>query len=192
MGLKDKLDLLQSDVDCNIAYFTQKHLFTKRRATLIKISSVTFSAFITVILGIDIAGLTSILKNIAIVLGAIVTIINAVDAFYNYNSLWVKNTMTLAKLKELRREILFYSSGCEVKDISETKINKYMNELQKILKDDIRQWLRIREKVGSFEQENENTTLSDIKLGTIKKNEQYRSNTNEGNFDDIGNSIEKE
>lgn len=163
MDLKEKLNLLLTEIDSNIIYFNQKHKWTKRRATAIKISSVTFSAFITVLLGLEMGDLAYLLKNAAIVLGALVTIINAVDAFYNYNALWVKNTITMTKLKELKREILYYSAGCGECDMSESKLNRYMNELQRILKEDVKQWTRIRERALNPEQEKDPANLLDIK-----------------------------
>lgn len=164
MNLSLKLNTLKGEVDGSIKYFQHKHTKTKIRAQVIKITSVTFSALITVVLGVNAGNLSEVFRNIAIVLGAVVTIINAVDAFYNYGALWVKNALTLAKLKELKRELEFYSAGCVPEDISQDKLNKYMNQLQKILKDDIKQWLRIRERVNSADQGKEETKISDIKI----------------------------
>lgn len=163
MDLQAKLHNLKAGIDCNIMFFNKKHSRTKHRSYGLKIASVAFSAFITVLLGLSSGSLETMFKNVSIVLGAGVIIINAIDAFYNYNGLWIKNTVTLSKLMELKREVEFYSSGCKTEDISEERLNKYMNELQQILKDDIKQWLRIRERANNSEQGRDNQGLMSIK-----------------------------
>lgn len=152
MDLKLKLDTLRSELNLSICYFEKKQKKTKKRANAVKFTSVTFSALITVVLGLNSGDLAETFRMVALLLGAVVTIINAIDAFYNYGALWVKNTITLAKLRELRRELEFYAAGYENTDISEAKLNEYLDRMQQILKDDIKQWLRIRQKVGSTEQ----------------------------------------
>jgi len=180
MDVQFKLTTLKNEIDYNIKFFEKKHSRTKHRAYSIKIASVGFSALITVLLGVSSAGLETIFKNLTIVLGACVTIINAVDAFYNYNGLWIKNTITLSKLMELKRELEFYSAGCVIDDICEEKLNKYMNELQQILKDDIKQWLRIRERASNSEQGKESQTLATIKNKSIDDITMLKYRTSEG------------
>jgi hypothetical protein len=113
---------------------------------------VCFGAAVTVILGLNHSGeAPQLFMDIALILGSLVTVFNAVDAFYGFGALWIKNTVTLAKLRELRRKISFYVAGREEEDVSEDELIKFLEELQQILKDDINQWLRIREKVNSQE-----------------------------------------
>jgi hypothetical protein len=152
MDLKLKLNTLRNELACTIDYFEKKQKKTKKRANTVKFTSVTFSALITVVLGLNSGDLIETFRMIAILLGSVVTIINAIDAFYNFGALWVKNTVTLARLRELKRELDFYAAGSESNDISQTKLDEYLNKMQQILKDDITQWLRIRQKVDSTEQ----------------------------------------
>lgn len=198
MDLQAKLANLKAGIDCNIKFFNKKHSRTKHRSYGLKIASVAFSALITVLLGVSSGTLETMFKNVTIVLGAGVTIINAIDAFYNYNGLWIKNTLTLSKLMELKREVDFYSSGCKTEDISEERLNKYMNELQQILKDDIKQWLRIRERANNSEQGRDNQGLMSIKNKSLDEIAllQYRKgkdnaqevSTNEGSMEVLGTS----
>ncbi len=170
MENKARLDTIRSELQCSIKYFTLKHKSTKRRAQTIKICSVCFSAMITVFLGLTASeNMTNWFKNIALILGSIVTIINAVDAFYNYNTLWIKSAVTLSRLQELRRKVDFYTAGIKPEQISEIKLDEFLEDFQKILKEDIKQWLRIREKVNSMEQNKENTGFIDLKLRSRAK-----------------------
>ncbi|ERI93963.1 hypothetical protein HMPREF1982_01271 [Clostridiales bacterium oral taxon 876 str. F0540] len=159
-----------------MCYFKSKHRRTKNRAYAIKITSVCFSALITVILGLSASGsLLDIFKDIALVLGAAVTIINAVDAFYNYGALWIKNAVTLSKLRELNIKIEMYSVGCEDTELSEKKINEFIGEFQRILKDDMKEWLRIREKVGRMEDNKEGIIGSQPTILQDKSIDKFRS-----------------
>lgn len=179
MDLKQKLDTLRNELNFSIEYFEYKHKKTKTRVNVVKITSVTFSVLITVVLGLNSENLVETFKNIAIVLGAVVTIINAVDAFYNYGALWVKNAVTLSKLRELKRELDFYAAGCEPEDISESKLNEFLNKLQQILKDDIKQWLRIREKVNAMEQNKEDGKIDELTINPEDFRNKLVNNENE-------------
>jgi hypothetical protein len=165
MDYKAKLDILRNELECSIKFFQRKHRMTKHRANIIKAISVCFSAMITVILGLSSGRQNQdLLMDIALFMGSVVTIINAADAFYGYGALWIKNSVTLAKLRELRRKVEFYGAGREISDISEVELSKYLDELQQILKDDINQWLRIREKVNSIDQNKDNDSLIDMSM----------------------------
>jgi hypothetical protein len=147
---KAKVTVLDTELNCIISYFKRKHMKTKHRSNIVKISSICFSAAITVILGLNSTkNASELFSDISLILGALVTVINAIDAFYGFSSLWVKNTITLARLRELKRKVELYEAGREDKDFHEEDINKLVEELQQILKDDINQWLRIREKIES-------------------------------------------
>lgn len=162
--MKLKLDILRSELNCTIGYFEKKQRKTKKRANAVKFTSVTFSALITVVLGLNSGDLVETFRTIAILLGAVVTIINAIDAYYNYSALWIKNTVTLARLRELKRELEFYAAGYENTDISEGKLDEFLSKMQKILRDDIKQWLRIREKVDSTEQNKQFENTEQLKI----------------------------
>jgi hypothetical protein len=159
MNMNNRLDILKNEIEYNIKYYEQKHTKSKNRAYTFKIMSVTFSAMVTVLLGLNIDSFNVLLKNIALVMGALAAIINSIDTFYDGRSLWVKNTITLLKLKELKRKLEFCLSGVDANSIDPCKLNKYMEELQRILKNDLNEWLRIREKVQAKEERNEEPIL---------------------------------
>ncbi|MBL4935674.1 DUF4231 domain-containing protein [Clostridium sp. YIM B02515] len=176
MNLKAKFNTFQEELNCSIGFFEDKHKRTKNRAYGIKITSVCFSALITVILGLSVSeNLLVLFKDIALVLGAAVTIINAVDAFYNYGALWIKNTVTLSKLRELKIKSEMYLAGCQDSDLSEKKINEFIGEFQKILREDMKEWLRIRERVGRMEDVKENLIGGSTAIIQDKGVDKFRS-----------------
>jgi hypothetical protein len=108
---QEKADLVQKKLDLSITYLTDRLNHNKMWAGLIKITSVLFSALITVLLGFQISGFDGILKNTAFVLGAIVTLLNALEPFFNYRALWVESEVALAGLQSLRDDVHFYLAG---------------------------------------------------------------------------------
>ncbi|MCA9946679.1 MAG: SLATT domain-containing protein, partial [Anaerolineales bacterium] len=85
---------------------------------------------------------------IALVLGASITVINALDAFYDYRSLWIRRTVNLARLKNLKREMDFYSTGAKPGEYEYDQITKFKNSLNQILQDDLKEWLKLRSGAG--------------------------------------------
>lgn len=79
------------------------------------------------------------------ILGALITVINAVDSFFDFRSLWIHRTITLSKLWEIKRELIIYKIDNENKEISAQELNKISNRLNKVLRDDIKLWLKLRD-----------------------------------------------
>jgi hypothetical protein len=159
MDINQRAEVLRKEIEESIKFYKQKHTKSKKKAYAFKIMSVTFSAVVTVLLGLNIDSLNGLLKNIALVMGALATIISSVETFYDARSLWVKNTVTLLKLKELKRNVEFCLAGLEADSIDPCKLKKYMEELQHIIRSDLNEWLRIREKVRDKEEKNEEQIL---------------------------------
>jgi hypothetical protein len=155
MEQKSKCEMLIKEIENSIDYFTGKHKKTKKKAYILRISTVAFGAIITTLLGLNIGSLGNLFKNTALILSAFVTIFNAVDGFYDYSALWAKSAVTLVKLQELRVKVMFYVSGRKTEEIENNKVERYMEQFHHILRDDLREWLRIREKVSSREEKRE-------------------------------------
>jgi hypothetical protein len=49
----------------------------------------------------------TLLRNLALALGALITVVNAFDAFFDHRSLWIKKTVTLSRLYALKRDLSF-------------------------------------------------------------------------------------
>jgi len=140
-----KLDYLETEVDKNILKINRKADRNKLKASLVSVSSAVLGASITIFLGLQIDSETNLLKNMALVFGALIAIINALESFFNFRSLWVKQKVTLLQLYTLRNEIDFYRSGLEENDeISERKVTGLFRDYQKIWETASSEWIRLR------------------------------------------------
>jgi hypothetical protein len=146
MKNEEKLKLIESEIDDRVREFARKRKGDKRWAFGLKVAGVSLAAIITVLLGLQLGDEWSgPFKNIALVLGALITVFNAYEAFYDYRALWVRRTVTLVNLYKLQRDFRFYKSGVEPAEISNTTLERFKNRLDEIMDNDLRNWLKLRD-----------------------------------------------
>jgi hypothetical protein len=146
MEIEEKLKFLQKELDARILEFKRKRNGDKQKAFGLKILAVSFAATITVLLGLKVEGdWAKILQSVALLLGALITVLNAVEAFYDHRSLWIRRTYSLARLYALKADLSFTVAGMEVSEIDVKIITKFMDRYENILQDDLKAWLRQRE-----------------------------------------------
>ncbi len=145
MDTNKKLEFLRQQLDTRIKDFRPKREHNKRFAFQLKISSVLLAALITIILGLKVDNSWSpTLQNIALVMGALITVINAVEAFFDHRSLWVRETVTLVRLYDLQRDVEFYSSGIEQNELDGPTLARFMKRYDQIMSEDLQTWLKLR------------------------------------------------
>ena len=146
MKTNEKLEILKTEINERIADLKKKRLFNKKMSHRLKILSVLFAAIITVLLGLQGLGqvVESFFKNVALMLGASIIVVNACEAFYDHRSLWINQTVTLSLLQNLRRDIDFYASGMESTEIEIKRLEEFHERYNRILQDDLRDWLKLK------------------------------------------------
>ena len=145
MQHRAKLDHLEEKIKTDISKMKAKADQNKRRAAFVNIGSVLFGAGVTIFLGLQIEGVETLFKNIALIFGVLVTVVSGINAFFNYRSLWVKQKVTLLQLYSLRNEIEFYKVGLEEDDhISERKVTGFFKSYQQVWEVSAEEWLRMR------------------------------------------------
>jgi hypothetical protein len=115
--------LLESQIEGSIHSVRWVRDFNKRRASIIRIGSLVASTAVTVLLGLKIASADAYLQQTAFVLGATVTLLSALEPFFNYRALWIDHDQALADLYELRNDLAFFLMG------PEPDVNKNANDL---------------------------------------------------------------
>lgn len=145
MKITDKLTFLDDELSERINGLKKKRQRNKIRAFGLKITAIWFAAAITILLGIE--GFTqfgTLFKNVALILGASITVINAVDAFFDHRALWIRQSAKLVKLLNLRRDLRFFTIGVEPEDVDMQKLTELKNRFNQILEDDLEEWLKLR------------------------------------------------
>lgn len=155
MNTEEKLKFLQNELDNRIESFAHKRNGDKSKAFRLKIYAVCFAGAITILLGVKVDGLAThlhltvdglatILKDVALVLGAIITVLNAIEAFYDHRSLWIRETATLVRLYSLKTDMNYAVAGLEGSEIDVASLNKFKDRYESILADDLNAWLKLR------------------------------------------------
>jgi hypothetical protein len=146
MDVKAKLDWLNHELDERINSFAKKRVRDKNVAFGLKILAVCFAATITILLGLKVQDdYARIFQGIALVLSAIITVMNAIEAFYDHRSLWIQRTITLSRLYSLRADLRFTMEGLQDSELDITILRNYMNRYETILEEDMLKWLKMRE-----------------------------------------------
>jgi hypothetical protein len=82
MDKDERFSFLQEELDRFLLQTNRHRKESKRKAFIYKMLAVSFAAAITVLLGLKVEGvLADVFRDIALGLGATITVLNAADAF---------------------------------------------------------------------------------------------------------------
>jgi hypothetical protein len=62
-----------------------------------------------------------------------------------YRSLWIRRTITLLRLHNLQRDLIYYVSGLEKGEADPKKTDEYLESYNQILNDDLNSCLKLRD-----------------------------------------------
>lgn len=152
MSIQEQQNYLEAVIEQLIPKFKSDRDRHKYLAIGLKIMSVTLAGIITALLGWkdlktpgDISVPVSLLfGNIALILGAIITLVSAYDAFFNPRILWIRETIVYVKLSDLKRDLDYAIAGAEKGDLDSSTLEKFNARLAVIMDDSLKDWLRLR------------------------------------------------
>jgi len=109
---EDKATFLAGEIDRHIEWFRHARLVNKRRAFASRMGITLLSAATTVVLGFQGVSSAAIIpmKNAALVLSALVSLLSTWEGFFSHRALWVQYTATLARLQGLRADLRYMLS----------------------------------------------------------------------------------
>ena len=143
-GHREALDNVKTELQKQIKRFSRRRKRDKRKALGLKISTVVLSATITMLLGLRVGEYTStLLENIALVLGALVTVLAAADGFFAHRRLWILRTKTVRSLEALSRDIEQYESGLTGEPES-SNVDDFYLSLKRVIRMDDEEWDKLR------------------------------------------------
>lgn len=137
----DQLTWLRRELAVQIAEYKRRRRRDKRKAFALQMSTVVLSASITVLLGLRVAGTVGQrLSDVALILGALATVLAAMEAFFHHRDLWVLRTATLRRLESLDRRVSYYEVGLGDDAASVADMEHYFAQLDGILAQDFSGW----------------------------------------------------
>ena len=138
-AVNSEFDYLQSEVSRSIDILKSKAQSNKRKTSWINAISISLGALITVTLGIDVSSeYIELQKNIALILGSLLTLTSSWNACFDYKKLWIRQKTTLLALYQIKNELGYRASKAE-----KTKIDDIFDEYQRIWEQDSNEWRNI-------------------------------------------------
>ncbi|MFB7944482.1 SLATT domain-containing protein [Kitasatospora phosalacinea] len=141
-----KLAWLEAELAAELKERRRRRDWDRRRALTLQLATVSLSALVTVLLGLKVGEpLATRLADVALVSGALVTVLAAWAAFFGYRTLWIQRSDTVHRLNSLRRRLglLKAEYGDAVPEPS--RLAPLIEEYQAILEDDHDSWVRLRQ-----------------------------------------------
>lgn len=130
-------DLVSSDMD----WADSRKARFRMRASCAKAAALTLTGASTVVLGIPaIPGRAAI----ALPMVALVTLISALEPFFNWRSRWVLMEETQYRLNRIRDEMDYYLVTTPAADLDRDRLRGFFTEQQDIWHDVSRQWVEFR------------------------------------------------
>lgn len=106
-----EISFLKKEIEKSVITLKLKSKCNKRKTAAINGLSIVSGALITLTLGIDVS-VEYVLyqKNIALILGAILTIVNGWGAVFDYRRLWARQKSTLLNLYQIENQLCYRES----------------------------------------------------------------------------------
>jgi hypothetical protein len=142
--LEKKAQWLSASIQEGLDRSRKKRDRFRSRASIIKIGTIVLSGTVTILLGLQIAGLEDRFRMVAFVLGAIVTMLAALEPFFNFRSLWVEHEETVYRLYRLQDDLNFYLTGKQPTELSLEKLEGFNQRYGQIWVNLSERWLEYR------------------------------------------------
>jgi len=140
-----KASYLLEQLEDRIKSFQKRRERNRLFAFRLVISGTILSASTTVLLGVTglSEGVALVLKNIALLTSATVTIISTWEAFFDHKGLWIRYTRTRAQLLAVKTRLQYKLSDTNGA-IPDADLDKLFDQYQSILDETNDSWLQLR------------------------------------------------
>ncbi|MUK26215.1 DUF4231 domain-containing protein [Aliivibrio fischeri] len=138
--MKKPSEFLSTEINKSIEILKIKVSHQKKKTHIINGLSIMLGALITLTLGLKFNGYELWQKNIALTLGALLTIVSSWNAVFDYKKLWIRQKSTLLDLYQLKNE-LNYALSLHSNDPND--IEALFSRYQKIWELDGNEWRNI-------------------------------------------------
>lgn len=141
----EQLKYLEKKLETDISNIQRRSNKNRDKSSWIGISAIILGACITILLGLQIGSLQGIFKNIALICGVLVTVVNSIDRLFNFRTAWIKQTVTILKLQTLKSEIEFYKIGLQEHEaIDDNQVKRFFEQYKEIWNIIADEWSELR------------------------------------------------
>lgn len=146
MDTKQQQAYLDEQIKTLIRRFKGDRERHKRLAVLLKAVTVSLAGAVTILLGWKMAAdaTSQLFSNIALILGAAITVLSAYEAFFDPRVLWVRETVVFARLTDLERDLAYAVAGAKDGQLDSATLELFKKRLDAVLDESLKAWLRMR------------------------------------------------
>ena len=146
MSQTERQAWFRKELDGLITTFRRDRQRHKRLAVVLKAITVSMAGLVTILLGWKATADVSppVLANLALVLGALITVVSAYEAFFDPRALWLRETLVYSRLKDLKRTFEYAAAGAGDEGLDERALVGHKQQLDAIMQDSLTSWLRLR------------------------------------------------
>ena len=139
-----KLDYLIKDIDKSIKLYEGRGKKNKRPALIFKVLTTGLSSVVTILLGLRVtnAVAVTVMNNLALAISALMTVVTAWNAFYDYTELWVQYSKTVEELSLLKKDIEYLQAGND--NITVYEITYLKKRYDQILVESVNLMVKVR------------------------------------------------
>lgn len=143
---RHKVELLQRFIKSSIDDVGRKRKLNQRRATIVKVLILSLSGGATILLGLNLGPAAELpLKNVAFALSSLVTLLNALEPFYNYRALWVEHERANAAFFQVKDRLTYYVSGRSDDELEAAELRKFYDEYERVWSSLSQAWTQLRQ-----------------------------------------------
>jgi predicted membrane chloride channel (bestrophin family) len=140
MNENSQLAFLNKELDGLVSRFKADRDRHKQTALWVKLMTALLAALAMIALGIQGVATQELLKNVALVLNAAITVFAAYEVFFEPRKLWVRETIVLSKLRDIQRDLKY--DLAKDSNMSDEKLSAYKEAINRILKDSLDDWVK--------------------------------------------------
>ena len=144
VSTKEKIEWLTRKISGSIEYMRKERNRNSKRASGLKLLTIFLSGAGAILLGVQISGYDALFRNLAFVLITIVTLINALEPFFNYRALWIEQERALAGFYKVQDDLDFYLAGTKSDQVSSNELNRIYEEIRIVWDHHSNAWLAYR------------------------------------------------
>lgn len=142
MENQKQVDFLKTQLENAIKSLHNRRMENKRKAFRIQIATTILSAVSTIVLGLKVEGKEEHTRIFALIVSSTITVITAIDAFYNHKRLWLTYADSLNAMYALRYDFDYRLFGTA--EITVDELNRFKDRYQEILNNNNEKWMKMR------------------------------------------------
>ncbi|MEV4557142.1 SLATT domain-containing protein [Kitasatospora sp. NPDC049285] len=141
-----QLAWLETELDAELVERRRRRDWDRGRALTLQLATVGLSALVTVLLGLKVAEPAArVLADVALVVGALVTVLAAWAAFFSYRNLWIQRADTVHRLAVLRRRLTLLRAETGGAAPDPVRAAELIDEYHRVLQEAHESWVRLRQ-----------------------------------------------